>query len=260
MKTAIIFTGFFRTFEYTKQSLKEHIIDPLQPDIFFASPKTLFTLPKDETIDWHNRHPFHSANEKLVAPEIIDFFGDRLKSYQITDYDIEPYKKLIAKNSVKEQEYNGSLTFRIASQLHSKQQSIKLFKEYIEHNNLQYDIVILTRGDVKYFTPFDISALNMEKINYPLINRNQNGRHHQPVNLPLSDKINKQFCDQMLVGSQENMLVWSNLFDKSFDYYREGMYYTCENMMAYHLLKNNIDWCASNYIEYALWRNEHNQI
>lgn len=259
MKTAVIFTGFLRTFNYTKDSFKQYIMDPLDTDIFISTPKTFFTLKKDEEPSWYERHPFHSVHEKLVDEETLNFFGDHLKSYELTDYDQQIYKNLCLQNNVPEFNFNKSYCWRVASYLFSIQKSVYLFKQYVEKHNLVYDLVIMTRGDNKYFTPFNLSALDITKINYPDHNRNQKGYHHLPSWCSPSDKIPKAFSDQLLCGTQQNMLIWSNIGNKSFDHFKEDMYYTAENLMPYHLMKNNIDWCGNNYIEHALWRLEENE-
>lgn len=267
-RVAVIFTGFFRTFNFTKDSFKFFIMDPLNADIFFSSPKTLYTLAKDEDPNWphileedpNKNRPDHysylSINDKCVGSEIIDFFGDKLKAYELIDYSIEPYIELCRKNNIPDLNFNGALTFRILSQLSGIEKSANIFKKYVEQNNITYDLVIMTRGDNKYFTPFDINVLDMDKLNYPDHNRNQGTFNYLPPNCLLSDKIHKAFSDHMLAGSQKNMLVWNNIASSSFDHFREGMYYTTENLMAYHLIKNNVDWCGTNYIEHALWRHE----
>lgn len=256
MKVAVIFTGFFRTFHFTKDTFKQFLMDPLDVDIFFSSPKTLFTLPwhEDPTLLAHTPH--HSANKKSVEPEVIDFFGDRLKSYELIDYESEPYKKLCDKHCIPYLTRDGLPSFRILSQLTNKELSMNVFKKYVEENNVNYDLVIMTRGDNKYFTPFDLSVIDFDRIGYPDHNRNQKTFNIQYPEYPPSDKIPKAFNDQLLIGSQKNMLVWCDIVSKSFEYFKEGMYFTAENLMAYHLMKNNIDWYGSNYIEYSLWRHE----
>ena len=256
MKVAVIFTGFFRTFHFVKHTFKEFIMDTLDIDVFFSSPKTLFTLPQHEDAEWVKHVPYHSANEKLVTPEIIDFFGDKLKAYELIDYEAEPYKKLCEEHNIPYYTRDGVPSFRILSQLYSKELSMKVFKQYIEQHNIHYDLVIMTRGDNKYFNPFNINVIDLNKIGYPDHNRNQKTFNFLPPDCPPSDKIPKAFNDQLLIGTPINMLVWCDVAQKSFEYFNEGMYFTAENLMAYHLIKNNIDWYGSNYIEYALWRHE----
>ena len=258
MKTAVIFTGFFRTFHYTKQSFKNCIMDPLNVDIFFSAPKTLFTLSQQEDPMWLAQFPHHSANAELVEPEIIDFFGDKLKSYELIDYEAEPYKKLCKEHNIPYITRDGLPSFRILSQLNSKELSMKVFKKYVETHKINYDLVIMLRGDLKYFTSFDFSLINLDKIGYP--NHNKNIEPFIPRWCPPSNRIPKALNDQLLVGTQKNMLVWCNVAQAFFEFFKEDLYFTSENIMAYHLMKNNIDWYGSNYIGYQLWRNENGTI
>lgn len=269
MKVAVIFTGFFRTFNYTKQSFKDCIMDPLNADIFFSAPKTLFTLPQHEDSTGVAYVPpsNHLSYEKFVEPEIIDFFGDKLKSYDLIDYEAKPYKKLCEEHKIPYHTRDGLPSFRILSQLHNKALSMKVFQQYIEKHKINYDLVIMTRGDIKYFTPLDFNLINLNNIGYP--NNNISPMLPSiPPWCPPSDKIPKAFNDILSIGSQKDMLIWCDVTQTFFDYFnayaeispygkrREGLYFTAENIMAYHLMQNNMDWYGSNYIKCALWRHE----
>lgn len=227
-------------------------MEPLNADIFFSAPKTLFTLPQHEDLDWLAHAPHHSVNRSLVGSDVIDFFGDRLKSYELIDYDHEPYKKLCAENNIPYITRDGLPSFRILSQITNKELSINLFKKYIEKHQINYDLVIMTRGDLKYNSKFNIDLINLNSIGYP--NHNLDLKPVIPHWCPPSDKIPKAFNDQVTAGSQQNMLVWSNVSQSFFDFFKEGLYFTAENIMAYHLMQNKMDWYGSNYIEYSLWR------
>lgn len=268
MKVAVVFTGFFRTFHFTKQSFKNCIMDPLDADIFFSTPKTLFTLPQHEDpigVAYVPPPPNHLAYEKLVEPEIIDFFGDKLKSYELIDYDARPYKQLCRENKIPYHTRDYLPSFRILSQINNKELSMKVFQQYIEKHKINYDLVIMTRGDLKYFTPFDFNLIDLNRIIYP--NNNIDQGPSIPRWCPPSDKIPKAFNDQFIIGSQNNMLIWCNVTQSFFEYFdayasvtgpynlrQEGLSFTAENIMAYHLMQNNIDWYGSNYIEYELCR------
>lgn len=236
MKTAVIFTGFFRAFEQAKQSFKDCIMDPLNADIYFSAPNTLFI---DNT-------PFGS--------DIIDFFGDRLKSYELINYDIYKYKDFIIKNNIPEKSYANTLTYNVASTCNSKSLSTKVFRKYINKNKIEYDLVIMTRGDVAYRTKFDINKIDYSKINYPSHSW-WNGILHNPnpfLNKP--PQISKDLGVIVLAGSQKNMLVWESLYDNISKYFEEGMGFLDECLSPHHLVKNNIDWCGNNIIEFEIMR------
>ena len=64
MKTAIIFSGFFRTFDYVKESLATNVINTFDDcDVFFSSPKTMFSAPEDEVPEYHH---IHAQNDHMV--------------------------------------------------------------------------------------------------------------------------------------------------------------------------------------------------
>ena len=259
MKVAVIFTGFFRSFHDTKQSFKDYIMDPLDADIFFSAPKTLFTLPQHEDCGKYIKIAYvppsdYLAYDKLVDPEIIDFFGDNLKSYELIDYNAEPYKKLCEENNIPHYTRDNLPSFRILSQLTNKELSMKVFKKYVEQYNIKYDLVIMTRGDLKYLTPFNFDLINFNSLGYPNHNINPLLPFIPHWCSPTDPRIPKAFNDQLTVGSQKNMLIWCNVAQAFFEFFKEGLYFTSENIMAYHLMQNNMDWYGSNYIEYELWR------
>jgi len=253
MKVAVVFFGFWRTFPYVQETFRQYVMEPLDADIFFSSPKTMFALTQNEVPEWHY---FHSASERLVENDIVEFFGSKLKSYELWEHNADVYKHDISLHGVGERDFANQHTFRMASQLHSRELSINLFERYVKQHNVRYDMVIMARGDVKYYTYFDIGSIDLGKINYPThcwTNGNLGILH--PSSCP-SDKLHKAFNDQMLVGSQDNMLAYTNIYSKSFEYAKEGIHYNTETLLGHHLYKSNIDWAGSNFIEYELWRHE----
>lgn len=237
MKTAVIFTGFFGTFEQTKHSFKDCVMDPLNVDIYFSAPKTLFI---------NKNIPFGS--------NIIDFCGDRLKSYELIDYDINKYKDFIIKNNIPERNYAQSLTYNIASQCNSRSLSTKVFQKYVNDNKIEYDLIIMTRPDIKYYTIFDQNKIDYNKINYPSHSWWNGKLYIQNPILNRPPQISKGLGDIVLAGSQKNMLVWASLYDNIVKYFQEGMEFLSECLVPYHLMKNNIDWCEQNITEIEIIR------
>lgn len=254
MKVAIVFTGFFRTFNFVKQSFTDNVLNllPEDTDIFFSTPKTLFTKPEDEISDWQH---IHSQNDHLVEnSQIVDFFGDKLKSYKLIDYSSLPYKKLIKDNNISVRNFANQPNYRIFSQFHNEQLSLKVFKEYVDQNNKHYDLVIMARGDVKYHSKLDLTQFQQGQVNYPSHAMFEGNLNVLPPNARPSPSLEKAFNDQMLFGSQEHILTFMNLYDHILPYYHEGIVINHETMMGIHLRKNGIDWCGKNIILYELWR------
>ena len=63
MKIALILYGFPRTFNYCKDSLKQFVLDPLDCDVFIASPDTFYASKKDEAFELHS---LRARNEDKV--------------------------------------------------------------------------------------------------------------------------------------------------------------------------------------------------
>jgi hypothetical protein len=253
MKIALVFSGFFRTFDFVKNTLKENILDPLDCDVFFSTPKTVFALPEHEVSEYHS---FHSTSNRLVGPEIIDFFGPKLQLYELRDYDSQLYKNIIKNNNIPDKNFCNQWVWRILSQLHSTACSLNIFKKYIDDNNINYDLVILARGDVKYHSKFDTLALQMDKVNYPTHAWHEGNLNILGPNCWASPSLRRSFNDQVLVGSQENILTFGSLYDNVLSYVSSGIDFNHETLMGNHLLKNNKDWIGTNYITYELWRHE----
>lgn len=81
MKTAIVFYGFFRHFNACKHTLKKYVLDPLNADVFFNCPEYYFAPQKDEHQWFHERF---SKHENKLDQSVLDFFGDKLKFYDLS--------------------------------------------------------------------------------------------------------------------------------------------------------------------------------
>jgi hypothetical protein len=265
MKTALILYGFFRTFEDVKESLKQHVIDPLNCDVFFCSFETI-EAKKDDAQD--------NSKLKLVDDKILNFFGSRLKKYELRPHEPNKDRKFIFdKNLPTWIEIAQQETYKIISMQEGLTKSIKIFEQYIKENNEHYDLVILTRPDIKYYTTFNASVLNMKNINCPqhflnpyiMPDHSIRGNETDINNRKLREGarvfgFDRWLNDQILCGTQENMLVFSNLFDKLVEHVNDGVLLNNETLIGAHLIKNNIQFDGCDFIIYELWRNEYNHL
>lgn len=269
MKIAIIFYGFFRTFDFCKESLKNNVIDPMNCDVFFNSPKTVYTPKKDEISELHN---VYSKNEKLIDDEVVNFFGPHLKSHKLRDYDSRPYVDLLNQNGLPL--YNNVTkqhTWRTLSYFHSISLSVSLFEEYVKANNVHYDLVILTRADLKYYTVFNPHAVDLNKINCPahflllpeepqLNHLSDEERQQWPVRQRPGGAgvigTDRWLNDQIITGSQNNILIYKNLYEKAIEYGKEGICFNQETYLGFHCLKNGLDFTGTDFVTYEIWRQE----
>jgi hypothetical protein len=254
MKVACVFAGHFRTFSpFVCESFKSSIMEPLNADIYFSTFKTVFALPENEVPEFHH---IHAVSPRLVGNDIIQFFGSRLKEYELRDQNSSFYKDIIAQHGLADKNFCNQYVWRTLSQVHSVEISMNLFRRYIEKHGLNYDLVILCRGDVKYYTRFDPTVLDMDRVNYPT-----HAWHNGNMNVLLpearpSDSLSKAFNDQVVVGSQRNMLALCDLSGKTMEYVSSGVHFNTETLFGWHLGKNGIDWTGTNFITYELWRHE----
>jgi hypothetical protein len=247
MKTAIIFAGFFRTFDYVKQTFADLVMNPLNCDIFFAAPHTMFALPENEIVELHG---IYSQNANLVDPA---WFGDRLKSFKLLEHNSQIYKDLIIKHNISQVNAIGQHTWRILSYMHNISESVSVFKNYVMNNNVHYDLVILTRPDIKYYRPINVAALDMNKINFAL--HSMVGGSLGTCSSAPSKSFNKPFNDQMVAGTQENILVYHNIYDSVLSYHKnEGVVFNSETFWGVHCIRNGLDCVGKDFVLYELWR------
>jgi hypothetical protein len=250
MKAACVFAGYFRTWDYVKDTFVNRIMNPLTADIFFSSPKTVFSPPENEVREFHH---IHSQNQQLVEP-VISFFGDKLKSYELRDSDQSHWRSIIAANHMSEKNIHNQYHWRTLAQIHGISASMQLFKRYVEEFGITYDLVILARPDVKYYSEFNVDHIDLSKVNYQTHSMN-NGRLSilAPTSAP-SPSLKQAFNDQILAGSQSKMLSFASAYDSIIRYHKEGICFNTETLLGIHCVRNGIPFTGSNYILYELWR------
>ena len=266
MKIALILHGFFRTFDFCKNSLLENIINPLNCDVFINAPTTSYTAKKDEI---PHLHSVFSRDDKTMY-QSLECFGNNLVSCDLRKYNSNFYKQKVIDEKFPQLNTFGQENYRVLSTMHSISLSVQTFKKHVELTGNHYDLVILTRPDVKYYTNFNPGVVDLTKLNCPAYFCIA-PEHEQLVNLPFQEKIKahirkrpngagvygmpgRWFNDQVMCGSQETILKYSSFFDKAPDYFREGITFTNETCIAFHAIKNGIDFCGTDFITYDLWR------
>ena len=186
---------------------------------------------------------------------MIDFFGNKLKKFELRDYyGAQFYKDELAKHKVPAGNFCRQYTWRILSQIHSTYFSLNIFKQYIADHNITYDHVILARGDVKYHSRLDLNQLDMKQVNYPSHAMFEGRLSILSPNSRPSPTLEKAFNDQFLIGTQSNILTFHSLYDNVMTYFKEGIDFNHETMMGIHLRRTHVDWCGSSCILYELWR------
>ena len=248
---AVVFAGYFRTWDYVKDTFVNRIMNPLDTDIFFSTPKTVFSPPENEVKEFQH---IHSQTMQLVEPDVTNFFGDKLKSYELRDSDQNYWRSQIVANSMAEKNMFNQYHWRTLAQVHGISASMQLFKRYVEEHKLVYDLVVLARPDVKYYTALNPAIIDLGKVNYQTHAMN-NGRLNvlQPHNGP-SKSLGRAFNDQILAGNQDTMLIYASAYDNIIRYHKEGIIFNTETLLGIHCLRSGKDFVGNNFAIYELWR------
>lgn len=270
MKSAIIFYGFCRTFDFCQESLKKHILNIVNPDIYINTPSTLYAPTAHEVPEFHKSY---SKNTEPSYYKICQSLKDfSIKNIEIRNYDSSFYKDYVNNHNLKEKNDVFQYSWRVVSTLHSISLSVQSFKNYVTSHGLHYDLVILTRPDLKYYKDFNIDSVQLSKVNYPS-KFLYSIHHHDLCNLPFEEKIKftnrvvtgaaavfgfpgVTFNDQFICGSQDNIIKFYDVFDNIINYYNSNIILNTETYLGYHCINNKLDFGGSDMTIYDIWRED----
>ena len=266
MRVALVFYGFFRTFDFCKTSLQEHVLDIINPDIYINSPDTIYAPPDDEIPELHN---MNSRSLEQTNSRINFFSTDKLQACHLRQYKSAYYKQYVAARRMITKTSVNQYSWRVLSAIHSISLAIQSFKTHSRKHHLEYDLVILTRPDLRYYRYFDLSNIRLDCINYP--------SHHMcdpchptmdPIPFVQRNSIeprirhgaakvfgtNHNFNDQIICGSPDNIIELGKVFGMIPQYYKENILLNTETYLGMQCLKNSIELHASDLATYEIWR------
>lgn len=267
MKVALVLYGFCRTFEHCKTSLQQHVLNVLNPDIYVNTPDITYAPPEHEIAELH--HVF-SKNLDKTTQTLSCLSNFNLKRLDARPYDSQFYKDYVDHHKMPEITSIGQRYWRVASTLHSISLAIKSFEQFVITNNLHYDLVIVTRPDVRYYRDFDTSVIELDKINYPachMCEPDNPSMQHLPIEerKAIAPRIRpggagifgypgQWFNDQIICGNTSNIIQLGNVFSMADTYYREEVFFNTETYLGVHCMKNNISFVGTDFTTYELWR------
>jgi hypothetical protein len=240
-KACICFFGFLRTYEHTFQSYVEHITSKFDTDIF---------LYGQNIVDENDPTPVNIQTIK-------DIFGDRLIKYELFDYSIDFFKNVARNNNIPDtvslNEESKRIfsdwtreTYKTFSMFYNIQGVLRLKEEYENTNNVKYDIVFLTRPDVKIISPINI-GFDLNKV------------HYDECHIAPAHGSNPQgwLGDHLLMSNSKNISTLMNLYDKIPEYYKEGILVNNETLIYFHYKKYNIEITKSPFTKHSVIRSWH---
>lgn len=159
-RVALCLVGHLRDWDAVWPSLKENVIDVLQPDIFG------FTWSDSLGYFMHvfdRSHPSFQVGFDPASPtvpqDLIDRIHDRLKPKMFQIMNSEDIKEYLDELAVKYKDCEPDWIFHRArpkfQMMFNRMSCIKLKRQYEKENNIVYDRVIFTRWDVHHAEPID---------------------------------------------------------------------------------------------------------
>lgn len=247
MKIAICFAGFLRSFPVTIGNWN-YRLRHYDCDFFIHAPNIYYTPSEEKTYDAYEK-------QQVDLNFLHDCFGLKLKGLNLFNYDAQKFKKMAIEHNMPEVSFscrNGlekQYSYRVLSYQYNIQEVIKM----VISNNVNYDLIMLTRSDINLYEDFDFSVLDLNKINYPVYHGlNFQGELKNGVAEVIATPY--KFNDQVLIGTPEKMYIFKNIYDCIPDYFNEGIVINSETLLGFHCLKNNISFDTAPFIKYDILR------
>lgn len=245
MKSTLIFSGFFRTFEYCYQSLMQDIIIPLDADVYVHSYTTVYTPANMEVSELHGNY---SRNDSTVnIDDVNDKLGGRIKSYKLEEYDNTEYLDLVKQLGMPEKNIVNQYHWRNFSHINSICKAVNLFHDTKIHD---YDLVIKTRPDVKSVRKIDVSKINLDQISYSYPDGFPTTDLSGPADFPY------YFADQLFVSSQKIMCQFKELYPTAIEFAKNGITICNEAVLGRFCQKHNIKFGPADFHFHRLQRDE----
>ena len=208
MKTAVCFSGQGRSLEYTHENIQNYLVNKL------GDVDTFFNVCEDA-----NSHKI----EKYFNPTVLNIEPDEL----VDEKDYNFYNNIRGTKS------------QYLMMLKSRKKVNELRLQYEKDNSIEYDYVVSSRMDVKYFNPLeDLEKLDSDYIQVPDFHG-------------FSCVQGNGYNDRFAIGNSKNMTVYFDLFDSLIHYSNLGHSIHGESTLYFHLLHNNI---KTKYIPFRFTR------
>lgn len=208
-KVALCISGHLRTFESNFKSVKEHILDRFDCDVFIHTWDVLGLSyrPGDSNLHITETRLVVDKLQKLYQPKKL--VVEKTKQFPVTP--------IMHQRSREHRDIPG-----ILSMFYKVEECNKLRKEYETEQNINYDFVIRFRGDLWMEEPFPIDARTTSNHLYLPIYGNFGGA-----------------CDQLAFGSPQMIDKYCSLYSNIERCLRSGATLNPEKLLLFHLEMHN---------------------
>ncbi len=249
-KVAVLLYGYLRTFEQTAPSLFKHIIVPHDADIFYFGPQET-----DKPSLQHGRvvGAFNPKNYTDQTKEDVDLkaafhcYGGALKDYR---FDTEPASAFatLAESCPREEWLYSLNPARFFSMAFNMTRAYQLMEAYERENNIRYDKVILTRPDLCFYAPLELTTVCPGTLQIPEgsgfdVDLGRRSMGNAPVmfykNITTGEvlELGLSFNDQVLIFCRQDADLINTLFDEIRNYVNIRVPLTPETMLYFHFCK-----------------------
>lgn len=204
MKTALCFTGTCRSLEYTYENIRRHLLETIEADIFL--------LIAD------NPHA-HKVHEYFTLPQTKKLIVEAEPDYDLTGLQ---FRAGWPPPTTTTQIYYKMIK--------SRQRCDEILKTYEEEVGEEYERVIFSRLDVKYFN--DVGTL-IEKIDL-------NNLYVPDFHNTFGGAING-YNDRFAVSNRKNMHIYFDAVESAHPFVDSGQTITAETLLKWHLLNSQVN-------------------
>ena len=208
MKVALAISGKFRNFKHAFPRMKQYLIDPLKPDIYF------YGHPNKEGMD---------ECELFIQDELqpIDY-----RLYEYTEDHAQELRSKYAKRDYSRKAPTTSLDLFLAQYYNLKELS-----NLITTNPYGYDLVIRSRCDVFY---------NRE-LSPPELQDALDGKVVIPNRWDFSWVSGIGCSDVFCIANQENFNKYASIIDHFDEYYQNGCLFHHESVTGWHIREQKLN-------------------
>ena len=257
LRVAVCISGYLRTFERTAPSFVKNVLEPLNADLFIYA-------PNKKGVSWASAKKKHSS---IISQEDLDsdslslekiekhYPANRIKKCVLWDYDQSIFKNDYYDQNPKT--IDGRDYRRTLSMFYHIEKCNNLKTEYEKENNFEYDIVIRTRSDLVFFTPFIIENIirdvNLKNtIYYNAFNfLNESGMRFidMAASVPFYNEKEityiphgeRYFNDFTTVGTSKNMNLACNVYSNIEKYSKLQIGINAETLFSYHIINCSLN-------------------
>lgn len=250
-KHALCLFGFLRTFPKTYNTILRNIVIPHNMDVFVFAPNVFFPDPNLDM--WYAKKNIEIVQESYLR----NIFGNNLKSCHLYDYNPEPFKQKVIDNNIPEKNFLGQMAWRAYSMYYHIQQVLQLRQKYEQENNIVYDTVTVTRGDICFFNPMNVDVIESDALTLPYCKGMLPNGKHRLTAACVYNHPGEEFSDHIMASSPRIVDYMCGVFDNAANYYHSGIIFNNETYIAHHYIENKIKYIQKEIIMYDIVVDQH---